>query len=334
MEIRPLQRKTITNAEVTELARLFDMVDPRRLRSDPPMPPQLARESLRDPVPTYVHAYWGLFDGDRLLGFAEAAGAINAENSDVCEVGVFVDPEELGTVVRQTLFDHVADVERNRGRERFWGWGDLADEPTRAFWEDDLGYTLAYDERISRCDLEEVDASLMQQWRDRASERASDYELLRAESPFDERAAEYFARGLEAMNDAPLDALVHEHETFDVARAREVESIHVSSNSEYRAIFAIHTESGELAGFTATRVPRSQPAFGKQGDTVTVAAHRNQGIGRWLKADMYFWLRDERPDTRFLDTGNAESNRPMLAINEAMGFRDVIHHGVWHRPTR
>ena len=105
------------------------------------------------------------------------------------------------------------------------------------------------------------------------------------------------------------------------------------SNCEYRAIFAIETATNEVAGYTATRVPRSEPALSKQGDTVTIAAHRNKGIGRWIKADMIRWLQEVRPEVEYLDTGNAESNRAMLAINEAMGFRDVMHHGVWHLPS-
>lgn len=330
MEFRQLQKASLTDAEAEELARLLTLVDPRRLRTDPAVSTQLARESLREPVPTYVHNYWGLFDGEQLIGLSEAAGPINAENADVAEIGVWADPGAIGHGVERQLFDHVEAIERERGRTRFWGWGELGDQTTRTFWEGELGYSLAYDERISRCDLHAVDESMMHDWIGRASERASHYHLLRAESPFDDLAIEYFAQGLEAMNDAPLDDLQHEHETFDSGRAREIEDIHVSTNSEYRAIFAIETATGDLAGYTATRVPRSEPAYGKQGDTVTVAAHRNQGIGRWLKADMWRWLRDERPEVQYLDTGNAESNRPMLAINEAMGFHDIMHQGVWH----
>ena len=57
--------------------------------------------------------------------------------------------------------------------------------------------------------------------------------------------------------------------------------------------------------------------------------HRNRGLGRWLKAEMWRQLREQRPDVRTLDTGNAESNDAMLAINEAMGFKPHARLGIW-----
>jgi hypothetical protein len=37
----------------------------------------------------------------------------------------------------------------------------------------------------------------------------------------------------------------------------------------------------------------------------------------------------ERPDVRYVDTGNAGSNRPMLAINIALGFKPHRIGGFW-----
>ena len=333
MEVRSLHQDTITPADAMELARLRTVVDPRRLRSDPPVGRDLAVNELRPSVSTFVFEYFGLFDGPHMVGVAETSGAFNAENADVCEVGLWIDPERHGQGLHRHLFDHVDAIERARGRVRYWGWGDLADEATRSFWETELGYTLAYDERISRCDLASVDSALMQQWIDQATERASGYELVRAQAPFNDELIGYFAQALEAMDDAPLDDLVHEAETFDADRAREIEQLHLSTQSDYRAIFAREMTTGALAGYTAMRIPKAEPALSKQGDTVTLEAHRNRGIGRWIKADMWTWLRTDRPDVNSLDTGNAESNRAMLAINEAMGFRDILHHGVWHKPA-
>ncbi len=332
VEIRALTQETITEAEADELARLKTRIDPRLLRTDPVVTRQLAINELRPSVSTYLFDYYGLFDGDRLLGYGETYGTVNAENTDIAEVGIWIDDQQLDRGLHRQLFDHILGIERDRGRTRVWGWGVLDEAATRGFWEGDLGYEIAYDERISRCVVADVDAQLMQHWIDRAAERASDYSLIRAQSPLDEPQLQYLAQALEAMNDAPVDDLVYEHETFDLDRAREIETLHVSTRADYRAIFAVKTSTGELAGFTAVRIPDAEPALSKQGDTVTIDAHRNQGIGRWLKASMWQWLRSERPEVEYIDTGNAESNRAMLAINEAMGFRDVLHHGIWHDP--
>jgi hypothetical protein len=40
----------------------------------------------------------------------------------------------------------------------------------------------------------------------------------------------------------------------------------------------------------------------------------------------------ERPEVRYVDTGNAGSNRPMLAINIALGFTPHRLGGFWQLP--
>lgn len=37
------------------------------------------------------------------------------------------------------------------------------------------------------------------------------------------------------------------------------------------------------------------------------------------------------PDCRAVSTWNAEENRPMLAVNEAVGFTPVAHEGQWRK---
>lgn len=335
MQIRELTQLGVTPNEAEQLAALHTLAGPGRLPSDPPMPPQLAIDGLRPSVGTMAFDYYGMFDGDRLVGYAETYGTVDAENAELCEIDLVVDPgaDTDPPTLHRRLFDHIVEVERGRGRTRFWGWGSMTDGPTRSFWEDELGYVVAYDERISRCPVGEVDPALMQTWIDRASERAGGYELIRAIAPFDDHQAGLLAQGMEAMNDAPVDDLVYEKETYDIDRARQVEQVHLSSRSQYRAIFAVDSTTGELGGYTAVRIPDAEPSHAKQSDTVTVAAHRNRGIGRWMKASMWQWLRAERPEVVYLDTGNAESNRAMLAINEAMGFADVLHLGVWQESS-
>lgn len=328
MEIRELDRETITPDEATEVARLWSIVHMNRLPTDPPMTVQLALNEMRPSVPTWSFRWFAMFDGETAVGLGNIDGARNAENAEIGEIGVAIDPslrrQGLGTL----LYNHLLEQAHADGRTTIWGYGAI-DEPTSGFWHDHLGYTLSYDERISRCDLGEVDADLMQQWINRAGERATGYHLVRAQAPMNDDLIGHFAAALEAMNDAPLDDLEMERQTFDESRAREVEQLHLESQSDYRLVFAIETATNDLAGYTAIRVPDAEPTLAHQNDTVTVPAHRNKGIGRWLKADMWHWLREERPEVQFLDTGNAESNRAMLAINEAMGFRDVAHYGVW-----
>ena len=48
---------------------------------------------------------------------------------------------------------------------------------------------------------------------------------------------------------------------------------------------------------------------------------KSRGLGKWLKAAMMLDLREKYPNIKVIDTDNFNSNRPMLAINERMGFK-------------
>ena len=52
-------------------------------------------------------------------------------------------------------------------------------------------------------------------------------------------------------------------------------------------------------------------------------------LGQVGKAAVLQRLRDERPEVERVRTGNAFSNAPMLAINDALGFRVISAQTEW-----
>ena len=47
--------------------------------------------------------------------------------------------------------------------------------------------------------------------------------------------------------------------------------------------------------------------------------YRGRGLGKRLKAEMIFQIRDNYPEAKFISTGNAMLNKEILSINQAMG---------------
>jgi GNAT superfamily N-acetyltransferase len=88
-------------------------------------------------------------------------------------------------------------------------------------------------------------------------------------------------------------------------------------------VCARHDETGELAGYSELIFTPRRRWLGEQGDTAVDPAHRERGLGRWLKAANILRLLDEKPDVRAVETWNDGSNAAMLSINEAMGFRQT-----------
>ena len=87
--------------------------------------------------------------------------------------------------------------------------------------------------------------------------------------------------------------------------------------------------TGKLVGYTQLVASRARPWLGQQWDTGVDPAHRNLGLGRWLKAANALRLMDERPEVTTIETWNAGVNAAMLAINEAMGFQPVAEWQEW-----
>ncbi|MGB1286118.1 MAG: hypothetical protein ACPG7F_06260 [Aggregatilineales bacterium] len=70
-----------------------------------------------------------------------------------------------------------------------------------------------------------------------------------------------------------------------------------------------------------------------QGLTGVQDHQRGRGLGKWLKANMLLYIRENYPDVEFIETDNAASNDAMLSISMRMGF-EVYHHSVmYHLPV-
>lgn len=53
------------------------------------------------------------------------------------------------------------------------------------------------------------------------------------------------------------------------------------------------------------------------------------GLGKWLKAELLLRTRARHPDVERLCTQNATTNAPMAAINQRLGFADVVEHRLY-----
>ncbi len=131
--------------------------------------------------------------------------------------------------------------------------------------------------------------------------------------------------------DAPIGDFDVSAETWDAARVLDSDTRLASGDRTLLTIAARHTDSGRIVGFTQLSVPpdATRPVF--QDDTIVGDAHRGHRLGMALKVAGLEWLSEIAPSHRSLYTWNAEENRHMLDINEAVGFTAVGYEGGWRR---
>lgn len=229
----------------------------------------------------------------------------------------------LGT----TLARELTAIAAGDGLTKVEGSG-LDTPATRAFWGGHLGLRLGLVERESRLDVRTVDEALMTCWIDARVERAADYRLISVRGECGPELRSAVAELNTAMNDAPSDDLQLEALAWTEDDVATAEAATQARGQEKWMTLALAPD-GAPAGLTAVFVNDTDPTYGVQGNTVVIAAHRQRGIGRWLKAAMWRRLRSERPQLQYLLVENAASNLPMLTINEEMGFVEVNRYADW-----
>jgi GNAT superfamily N-acetyltransferase len=129
--------------------------------------------------------------------------------------------------------------------------------------------------------------------------------------------------------DAPSGELPLEEEHWDAARVREHEAAHVARGRTVLVGGAVG--NGRLVAFTELHVPLEQPGRAHQGATLVLSEHRGHRLGARIKTAVLRELVATLPEVRRVSTYNAESNRPMVAVNEALGFCRAGGLSTWSR---
>ncbi|GAA1417445.1 GNAT family N-acetyltransferase [Agrococcus citreus] len=303
--------------------------------------------SLRHPDDEIVRRFLAVEDG-RDVG--RSIAAINREEgASVAYLSAWVVPEERGRGLGRAIAEHIERIAIELGATSLQAWidhrapveGDAAIAPASghgavaadaaARLAVSMGYALEQVDRISVLDVAAVRATLE---RDRADalQHAGDAYDVRS---WPGRTPPEFADGMAALHarmvtDAPSAGLDVDDESWDAARlARMEEELEEAGQSILQAI-AVHRESGGVVAFTVLVLPApGRPAF--QEDTLVHADHRGHRLGMLVKTENLLQLGRLHPDRARVITWNAEENRPMLAVNEALGFVPIGAEGGWQK---
>lgn len=128
------------------------------------------------------------------------------------------------------------------------------------------------------------------------------------------------------VQEAPSGDYPLENEFFDAARIRSDEELLRRQGRLMQVAVAVSAE-GVLAGHTQLVFPEADPHDVYQWDTLVLGEHRGHGLGLALKVHAMESAKDLLVGRRHVHTYNAVANRPMIAVNELMGFRLVAYNG-------
>ena len=132
--------------------------------------------------------------------------------------------------------------------------------------------------------------------------------------------------------DAPSGDVPVGEEVWDGARVREMEAVVLDRGRTVLSAGAVR--DGRLVGFTDLHVPLARPERAHQSGTLVLREHRGRRLGARLKLAVLRELAATQPEVRRISTYNADTNRPVVAVNEALGFRPAGALSTWSTRLR
>lgn len=297
------------------------------LPGDPAFCPVWEGGEILHPPPGEPYEYWLARDADGLAGVAYV-GLPELDNTGTAYVGVTVHPRARRRGVGRRLWNVAVERSRAQGRklamfESPMGGGSEAF--ARAVGGE-LGILSARRRLV-------VDATVLATcdalW-EAALPHAQAYEIHTYTGRVPQRWVADMAYLTGRMStDAPLEDLEFEPEAYDVARVRARETAWEARGRIGYTAVAVHRDSGAVVAYTDFGFTLEDPTAAHQNDTIVEPGHRGHRLGTLVKVANLRQLLAAQPAARTILTWNAASNGPMIAVNEAMGFRLWDHWGEW-----
>jgi GNAT superfamily N-acetyltransferase len=261
-----------------------------------------------------------------------------------------VHPDAEGRGIGRALADAVEDAARAEGRTKIvtyvpgrdldgarlaspTGFGSVSADARSTRFMHARGYTFEQVERMSRLPLpaDGLDALFAAAQEATGPEyRAHTWVDFTPEGWREDRAL----LATRMSTDAPTAGLEEPEDVWTVERLLASEERRRDNPRRHLVAAAEHVPTGRLVGYTVLSTPRERDRAVMQHATLVLREHRGHRLGMLLKVANLAHLAEYAPGHPSILTFNAEENRPMLDVNEAVGFVPLGYEGAWRKDLR
>ncbi|MBN2587624.1 MAG: GNAT family N-acetyltransferase [Candidatus Fermentibacteraceae bacterium] len=324
LECRPEQFGEATWSQYISLCHRMSLeFDP----DSPPTPGEQLRKRMLDPSKDYDLVRFLAFSsgtgellGKCVIDYPNSSSPIFEEGIHTADIEIEVDQRHRRMGVGTALLRVAAEKLVPLGR------GDVQTifslHSGRDFFKA-MGARVISERSVNRLYMKDVDWGLMKRWTEDSKALEEGVRLEFHDSCIPDTDLEEFCRVYTICGRSVPDY----HDGFVAA---EQISPHTRRSSEERwkslgirclTLFS-REPSGTISGLTECYYySKDTPYAAGQDLTGVLVPYRNRGTGKWLKAEMMMILRRIFPAVQFVETDNSNDNEPMMAINNAMGYR-------------
>lgn len=273
----------------------------------------------------------------------------NEAGSTTAEADLMVVPPHRESGVAQALLTRVEDEARLLGRTLLQVWtlhpatrSDRMLTPATGHGKvaatelSDLyaanGFMMEQVERTSTLALD-GDLSLAERMLAEATAFAGDgYRVISWTLPTPEHLREGYGYVMSRMaTDVPSGDLVFEEEKWDAARVVRHDKVIADAGQLLSVVAVEHVPSGRVVAFNELVIGPDRSGVTHQYGTLVVKEHRGKRLGTIVKCANLLRWREIAPQSPKICTFNAEENRPMLDINEVIGFVPASYAAGWQK---
>lgn len=295
--------------------------------------------------PEEPHALWVARIGDRVVARGTHHYMLDSPEVGWVDLDVHPDAERLG--IGRALAEAIETHARELGQSRLityvvspdgpgpridapTGFGSVPAENREVRFLVARGFRLEQVERGSRLPLPADEGVLAERAAEASAHAGPDYRVHTWVGRTPPRwLADIAILRTRMSTDAPSAGLDEPEEPWDADRVVAAEQREADGPRVAVTAVVEHVPSGTLAAYTQLHVSDDVTRPVSQYDTLVLREHRGHRLGMMLKVANLRHLTEVAPGHPSVLTWNAEENRPMLDVNEAVGFVPIGYEGAW-----
>jgi mycothiol synthase len=319
-----------SEAECATLNRHTNRIRLERLPDDPPIPLDETIQNLHSMPPFLDIRLWAAWDSSHteILAQGNVVMYRMEENKHLAQFEITVLPEYRRQGLARQLLGLIADATRQENR-RLLMTNTVDRVPAGEAFMKRIGAQKGLEAHTNQLRLTDLHLDRVTDWLARGQQNLAEFELGFWEGAYPEEKLQEVSDLYDLTNQQPFGDLEVEDMHMTPEQLRGIETNLFARGSQRWTFYIIERATGKFVGYTEMIWNSNRPEVLGQGMTGVYPQYRKRGLGRWLKAAMLDKVLKERPQAKYVRTGNADSNAAMLKINTELGFKPYTADAIW-----